>query len=113
MSMENSFKDLVGGGLEDFAPKPRHQQEALGEPVRAPSPKQLEQVAQTQGFGIDNHPLQRKLLRSGRTATKDRPQPMSLRIRVNDWNKFSAFCERNDYTVADGFAKLAEMADRL
>lgn len=112
MSMENTFQELAGGGFEDFAPKAKKQETSLSS-VRKPSTSQLERVSQSEGFLIDNHPVQRKALKSGRNATKDRPQPMSLRIRVADWNKFSAFCERNEYSVADGFARLAELLDDL
>lgn len=112
MSMESAFKDLAGGGFEEFAPKPR-QTEAVPVSARQASPVQLERLAEAQGFSVDNLPLQRKALKSGRVASKDKPQPMSLRIRVGDWNRFSAFCERNEYSVAEGFAKLAELADSL
>ena len=107
MSMSSTFKDLAGGSLDDFAPKPK----AQVPPV--PSAFQLERVAAEQGFAIDNHPVARKALKSGRVASKDRAQPMTLRIRVADWNRFSAFCERNGHTVADGFERLAVLADTL
>ena len=110
--MESAFKNLAGGGFEDFAPKLTHQEPAQT-PIRQPTPAQLERLAETQGFSLNNNPLQRKALKSGRVASKDKPQPMSLRIRVGDWNKFSAFCERNEYSVAEGFARLAEMAESL
>ena len=112
MSMESAFKDLAGGGFDDFVPKPK-QQEPVPAPVRPPSPAQLARLAEAQGFAIDNQPLQRKALKSGRVSSKDRPQPMSLRIRIADWNKFSAFCERNAYSVAEGFARLAELAQGM
>ncbi len=112
MSMESAFKDLAGGGFEDFAPKPK-QPEMAPAPARHVSPVQLERLAESQGFTVDNLPVQRKALKSGRVASKDKPQPMSLRIRVGDWNRFSAFCERNEYSVAEGFAKLAELAENL
>ena len=112
MSMENSFKELAGGGLDDFAPKPKS--EPFPTPATPqPKPSQLERLGGDQGFTIDNHPVARKALKVGRVASKDRPQPMSLRIRVADWNRFSAFCERNEYSVAEGFARLAEMAEGL
>ena len=112
MSMESAFKDLAGVGFDDFAPKPMPKQ-ADSAPARQPSPVQIERLAETQGFVLDNLPLQRKVLKSGRVASRDKPQPMSLRIRVGDWNKFSAFCERNEYSVAEGFAKLADLVDSL
>ncbi len=112
MSMENSFKELAGGGLEDFTPKPKSQPSSTPIPAQ-PTPSQLERLAGDRGFSIDNHPVARKALKAGRVASKDRPQPMSLRIRVADWNRFSAFCERNEYSVAEGFARLAEVAEGL
>lgn len=112
MSMESAFKELAGGGFEEFAPKPKGA-EAERSPARPASTAQLERLAESQGFVMDNFPLQRQKLKSGRIASKDKAQPMSLRIRVEDWNKFSAFCERNEYSVAEGFAKLAGMAEHL
>ena len=107
MTMSNRFKDLAGGSLDDFAPKSKTPD------LPNPSVQQLERVAENQGFAIDNHPVTRKALKSGRVASKDRAQPMTLRIRVADWNRFSAFCERNDHTVAEGFERLAALADTL
>ena len=112
MGMENSFKELAGGSFEDFVPKPKQHPLTAPAPV-TPSPSQLERLAEVHGFGINNHPVKRKALKSGRIASKDRPQPMSLRIRVADWNLFSSFCERNQYSVAEGFARLAELAEGL
>ena len=107
MSISDTFKDLAGGSLDDFAPK------AKAPDVQVPSAQLLERVAEQQGFTIDNNPVTRKALKSGRVASKDRAQPMTLRIRVADWNRFSAFCERNGHTVAEGFERLATLADTL
>jgi hypothetical protein len=107
MTITNTFRDLAGGDLDMFTPK-----------SPAPSPltppvRQLERLAEEQGFALDNHPPTRKTLKSGRVASKDRPQPMTLRIRVADWNRFSGFCERNGHTVAEGFERLAALAENL
>lgn len=113
MSFTDSFKDLAGGDLDDFAPKPKAPSQSAPPVPPAPTTRQLERVGQDHGFTVDNLPISRKLLKSGRAATKDRAQPMTLRIRVADWNRFSAFCERNGYTVADGFEKLSVLAEEL
>lgn len=107
MKITNSFEDLAGGNLDVFAPKSPHPE------VPGPSASQLERVAKDQGFNVDNLPITRKPLKSGRVAGRDRPEPMTLRIRVADWNRFSAFCERNGYTVADGFERLTVLANDL
>ena len=112
MSMESAFKDLAGGLLTTSRPSPCLSRRIPHLHASRP-PVQIERLAETQGFVLDNLPLQRKVLKSGRVASRDKPQPMSLRIRVGDWNKFSAFCERNEYSVAEGFAKLAELVDSL
>lgn len=112
MSMESAFKDLAGGGFDDFAPKPKQQEVTSVNPTSLSS-VQIERLAASNGFGLESNPVARKALKVGRVPSKDRAQPMSLRIRVGDWNKFSAFCERNDYSVAEGFAKLAEVAESL
>ena len=106
MTITNSFKDLAGD-LDVFAPKPHTSQ------APAPTAQQLERVGHQQGFTVDNQPVSRKLLKSGRVASKDKAQPMTLRIRVADWNRFSTFCERNGYTVAEGFEKLSSLADEI
>ena len=107
MTITNTFADLAGGDLDVFTPKARTPE------IPAPSSGQLDRIAKDQGFTIDNQPVARKLLKSGRVSSKDRAQPMTLRIRVADWNKFSAFCERNGYTVAEGFERLAALAEGL
>ena len=107
MSISNSFKDLAGGDLDVFTPKPQQPE------TPSHNPRRLEHIAEEQGFTVDNMPITRKLLKSGRVASKDKAQPMTLRIRVADWNRFSAFCERNGYTVAEGFEKLSLLSDTL
>ena len=107
MKITNTFKDLAGGDLDVFTPKGPVPE------IPAPSVQQLERVAIDHGFVVDNLPVTRKLLKSGRVSSKDRAQPMTLRIRVADWNKFSVFCERNGYTVAEGFERLAALSEGL
>lgn len=107
MSISNSFKDLAGGDLDVFTPKPQ------GRETPSHDAKRLEHIAEEHGFTVDNMPITRKLLKSGRVASRDKAQPMTLRIRVADWNRFSAFCERNGYTVAEGFEKLSLLSDDL
>ncbi len=107
MKIINSFENLAGGDLDVFAPK------APNLEVPVPSASQLNRVAKDQGFDVDNRPITRKPLKSGRVAGRDRPEPMTLRIRVADWNRFSAFCERNGYTVADGFERLMSLTNDL
>lgn len=104
MTISNSFKDLAGD-LDVFTPKAK----APDVPVS----NELERVSLEQGFTVDNYPVSRKLLKSGRVASKNKAQPMTLRIRVADWNRFSAFCERNGYTVAEGFEKLSILATEV
>ncbi len=107
MTITNTFKDLARD-LEMFTPK---KVIVASEPL--PSSRQLERLAEQEGFAINNQPVVRKALKSGRVASKDKAQPMTLRIRIADWNKFSAFCERNEYTVAEGFERLATLAEAL
>ena len=52
MTITNSFKDLAGGDLEVFTPKPK------SSVIPAPTAQQLERVAQDQGFTVDNLPFQ-------------------------------------------------------
>jgi len=107
MSMSNSFADLAGGDLSDFAPKPKvsPREEASTE---KPTAARLRSVGQQEGFLIDNNPVKRKVLRSGRKGSTEAAVGMSVRFRVSDWNKFAEYCKQNDYTVAEGFGKLVE-----
>jgi hypothetical protein len=107
MTITNTFANLAGS-LDVFAPKPQ-----THAPAPAPTATQIERVAEQEGFRINNNPVVRRTLKSGRVASKDKAQPMTLRIRVADWNKFSSFCVRNDYTVAEGFERLASLAEGL
>ena len=79
----------------------------LPEPQAAPPPIQIERAAEAHGFTLNNFPApKRKTLRTGRVASKDRTQAMTLRLRIVDWNRFSTFCEDQGLTVADGFSHI-------
>ena len=106
MTMSNAFQELAGD-LTDFAPKPEVvSKEDAG--IQKPSAARLRSVGQEEGFVIDNHPVQRKALRSGRKGSTEGAVAMSVRFRVSDWNKFAEFCKQNDFTVAEGFSRLVE-----
>jgi hypothetical protein len=103
VTIENSFSDLspepVLDDLKDFTPK------APARQAIQPPAIQVEKAAEEHGFTLNNFPSpKRRTLRTGRVASKDKPEPMSLRLRVGDWNRFSTFCESQGLTVADGFA---------
>jgi hypothetical protein len=103
VTIANSFSDLspaplADDDLKDFQPK------VTPRPAVEPNAIVLEKLSEEQGFTLNNFPPpKRKTLKAGRVASKDRPEPMSLRLRVGDWNRFSTFCERQGLTVADGF----------
>lgn len=104
MSMTNPFEKLAGGGLEEFRPRSSQQKTEETRPTRT----ELEQVGQQEGFLIDNLPVKRKSLQSGRRASTEKAVGMSVRFRVSDWNRFVDFCKQNHFTVAEGFAKLVD-----
>ncbi|WP_114211300.1 hypothetical protein [Acidisarcina polymorpha] len=68
MTITNTFKDLAGD-LDVFAPK------QVMVPQQAPSPVQIERLAEREGFTINNLPPTRKALKSGRVASKTRLSP--------------------------------------
>ncbi len=107
MTMSNSFQDLADDDFEDFSPKPQTSAKEHSS-IEKPTAAKLKSVGQEEGFVIDNNPLQRKTLRSGRKGATEGAVGMSVRFRVSDWNKFAEFCRQNDYTVAEGFGKLVE-----
>ena len=102
MSMTNSFEKLAGGGLDNFQPKPASPKPESAGPTR----RELAHVGEQEGFVIDNLPMKRKSLQSGRKASIEKAVGMSVRFRVSDWNRFVDFCKHNNFTVAEGFAKL-------
>lgn len=102
--MSNSFEKLAGGGLEDFQPKPAASKAEQPKPTR----RELEHVGEQEGFVIDNLPVKRKSLQSGRKPSTEKAVGMSVRFRVSDWNRFAEFCKQNHFSVADGFAKLVD-----
>ena len=105
MSMTNPFEKLAGGGLEDFQPKPASSRTPENlKPTRG----ELEHVGEQEGFVIDNLPIKRKSLQSGRKDSTEKAVAMSVRFRVSDWNRFVEFCKENRFTVAEGFAKLVD-----
>jgi hypothetical protein len=106
VTIQNTFTDLspeplAADDLADFTPKPP------ASSLVEPSPVLVERAAEKHGFTLNNFPAaKRKTLRTGRVASKDKAEPMSLRLRVADWNRFSTFCENQGLTVADGFAHI-------
>ena len=106
MTTDNIFADLTpeplaADDLADFTPRPP------SAPQAAPPPIQIERAAEAHGFTLNNFPApKRKTLRTGRVASKDRTQAMTLRLRIVDWNRFSTFCEDQGLTVADGFSHI-------
>lgn len=88
--------------LDDFHPK---KQEDLN---AAPSRPVLSALNDRHGFSLNN--LEEKKL-TFRPSRRRAPKtvPVTIRVRIGDWNRFQQYCEENDFTVAEGFDKLTSM----
>jgi hypothetical protein len=103
--------------LADFAPKPKSAPKpaAAPIPVAPPAPALVNEaagltiLAEKHGFSINNLEEQRRTFRGRRTSRAPKTMPITMRVRVGDWNRFQEFCELNEYTVAEGFELLARM----
>ncbi|SNT35203.1 hypothetical protein SAMN05421770_10859 [Granulicella rosea] len=102
--------------LADFAPKPKPAVAPKPAPIPvAPAPALVNEaagltiLAEKHGFSINNLEEQRRTFRGRRSSRAPKTMPITMRVRVADWNRFQEFCELNEYTVAEGFELLARM----
>jgi hypothetical protein len=86
------------GSLSDFKPKTPS--------VPMPDPAPVKKLAEEHGFAINNLEERRRVFRVRKRSRAPKTEAITIRVRVHDWNKFQQYCEKNDYTVADGFAEL-------
>jgi hypothetical protein len=95
--------DTLAAELAAFTPKkktvaPEEPEEEAG----------LTILAEKHGFSINNLEEKRRSFRSRRAPRVPKTMPITMRVRVADWNKFQIYCEEGNYTVAQGFERLMQ-----
>lgn len=106
MSSLTDSNPLAGAGnLDDFHPRPKVN----------PTPELLDtarsekaatrQVAQERGFTIDNFAT---VVRAKRSSIGKTSKSHTLRLYIQDINRFQTWCNENDYSQAKGFEILLD-----
>lgn len=104
-TLTNSNPLATAGSLDDFQPRPR----------TSPTPEQVDvtrtekgavrQVAQDRGFTIDNLAT---VVRAKRSVTGKTSKSHTLRLYIQDINRFQTWCNENDFSQAKGFEILLD-----
>lgn len=105
MSLTTTNPLMAGGLLDDFQPKPKP----------AVAPDQIDslraeksaarQDAQERGFRIDNLST---IVRAKRTSSGKASKSHTLRLYIEDINRFQTWCNDNNYSQARGFELLLD-----
>ncbi len=99
--VEAEPEDRLAVDLASFAPKAKS-----GEP--AAETAGLTILAREHGFSINNLEEQKRRFRTRGASKAPKTLPITMRVRVADWNLFQVYCEEQDITVAEGFRRLAQ-----
>ncbi|RZU29044.1 hypothetical protein [Edaphobacter modestus] len=89
------------GSLSEFQPK-----EPMKGEVNGATLQDMEKVSADHGFSIKNFEEKRNVFRTRRGPRAPKSLPITMRVRVNAWNRFQQYCELNDISVADAFDEL-------
>ena len=88
------------GSLDDFKPRAKVTPNSTDLSTVRTEKVVMRQVAQDRGFTIDNLATVVRAKRSGAGKTS---KSHTLRLYVNDINRFQTWCNENDYSQARGF----------
>lgn len=104
-SLTNTNPLISSGLLDDFQPKPKPNA-ALAETDNARAEKvATKQAAQDRGFVIDNLST---VVRAKRTSSGKASKSHTLRLYIQDINRFQTWCNDNNYSQARGLELLLD-----
>jgi hypothetical protein len=99
-SLTNTNPLAAFASLDDFQPRPK----APATPARLETARTekvaTRKAAQDRGFVIDNLTA---VVRAKRTASGKASKSHTLRLYIEDINRFQTWCNDNDYSQAKGF----------
>ncbi|MGI4853876.1 MAG: hypothetical protein ACRYF4_07525 [Janthinobacterium lividum] len=106
MSSLTNSNPLAGGGLlDDFQPKPKPATDSAHIDSVRTEKVALKQAAQERGFVIDNLT---SMVRAKRTSSGKASKSHTLRLYIQDINRFQTWCNDNNYSQARGFELLLD-----
>ncbi len=104
-SLTNTNPLMATGLLDDFQPKPKpnttpaHNDDARAEKIAA------RQAANERGFVIDNFST---VVKARRSSSGKASKSHTLRLYIQDINRFQTWCNDNNYSQARGFELLLD-----
>lgn len=106
MSSLTNSNPLVGSGLlDDFQPRPRPVADSPQMDIARAEKGAVRQSAQDRGFVIDNLT---SVVRAKRTSSGKASKSHTLRLYIQDINRFQTWCNENDYSQARGLEILLD-----
>jgi hypothetical protein len=104
-SLTNSNPLMTSGLLDDFQPKPKQNATPVqNEDLRADK-LVTRQAAQDRGFVIDNLAT---VVKARRSSSGKPTKSHTLRLYIQDINRFQTWCNDNNYSQARGFELLLD-----
>lgn len=104
-SLTNSNPLMNSGVLDDFQPRQKLTSTQSQVDVTRAERSAVKQVAQEKGFVIDNFT---GVVRAKRNNTGKLSKSHTLRLYVQDLNRFQTWCNDNNYSQARGFEILLD-----
>lgn len=100
--MTDPFADLASFEAKPKTPRERRAPRPLVDDEKAA----VREVAEEHGFVVESHgPPARRYFR--KPGAKSAPtMNASMRVRIEDWNRFQAWCAANRYNAREGFEAL-------
>lgn len=106
MSSLTNSNPLAGSGLlDDFQPKPKFPKDSAHIDTSRSEKVALKQVAQERGFVIDNLT---SVVRAKRSSSGKASKSHTLRLYIQDINRFQTWCNDNNYSQARGLELLLD-----
>jgi hypothetical protein len=103
--LTNSNPLMSSGALDDFQPRPRPSSVAVQPDLTRTEKATVRQSAEARGFVIDNLAT---VVRAKRNNNGKASKSHTLRLYIQDINRFQTWCNENDYSQARGFEILLD-----
>ena len=103
--LTNSNPLINSGALDDFQPRPKASEAKAQPEITRTEKASVRQTAEERGFVIDNLTT---LVRAKRNNAGKASKSHTLRLYIQDINRFQTWCNDNNYSQARGFEILLD-----
>jgi len=103
--LTNSNPLMNSGALDDFRPRPKPSSSPIEPETTRTEKATIRQSAEERGFVIDNLAT---VVRAKRNNNGKASKSHTLRLYIQDINRFQTWCNDNDYSQARGFEILLD-----